>query len=55
MELANLWVKNIVNIFQEKLGSRVVQVEKNHVHSVHVHELPNKNKTSSGTAIQTVS
>ena len=35
MELANFWVQKNVNISQEKLGSRVVQVKKVHVH-IHV-------------------
>ena len=36
MELVNFGVQKSVNIFQEKLGSRVVQVGKKYVHSVHV-------------------
>ena len=38
MELANFRVEKNVNISQEKLGSRVVQVGKFHVHSeIHVY------------------
>ena len=38
MELANFRFEKNVNISQEKLGSRVVQVEKNHVYSeIHVY------------------
>ena len=39
MELANFRVEKNCQISQEKLGSRVVEVEINHVHSVHVHVL----------------
>jgi len=55
MELANFRIEKPVNISPEKLSSRVVQLQKNHVHSVHVHEQPPiKNKKSSEIAIQTV-
>ena len=37
MELPNFRVQNNVNISQEKLGYRVVQVKKSRVHGVHVH------------------
>ena len=56
MELANLRLETNVNISQEKLGSRVVQVEKNHVYiEIHVYNLQFKKSKSLGTAIQTVS
>ena len=41
MELANSRVEKNVNISQEKLGFRVVQVEKHHVSSK-IHITPNK-------------
>ena len=45
MELANFRIEKTVNISPEKLSSRVVQLQKFHVHSVHVHvQLPIKSK-----------
>jgi len=39
MELANFRIEKPVNIPPEKLSSRVVQLEKNHVHKFHVQKL----------------
>ena len=40
MELANFRIEKPVNISPEKLSSRVVKLQKFHVHSVHVHVQP---------------
>jgi len=39
MELANLWVKKSVNISQEKLGSRVVQIKTIERFQVHIKKI----------------